>query len=113
MTLDLTTVLIALAFPFAVGAAVGNLGGCWGPRTGYGLSAVGCWVGWLACVVERLEGAGVIWGLLAAYFTWQWWKRRKGRGKKALKELGAKSRARVEALVRQMTRSPIPSPAGA
>jgi predicted negative regulator of RcsB-dependent stress response len=64
--------------------------------------------------VERLAGTGVIFFALAAYFTWQWWKhRRNGRMKKAAKALGAKSKARVEALVRQMTRSPIPSPVGA
>lgn len=53
-------------------------------------------------------------GLFAAFYTWLWWRnRRKGRWKRAAKELGAKSRARVEALVEQMTPSPIPVPAGA
>lgn len=57
---------------------------------------------------------GALGVLLAVVYTIAWWRnRRKGRGRKALKELGAKSRARVRSLVRRMTPSPIPSPAGA
>lgn len=47
------------------------------------------------------------------YFAVQWWRnRRNGRWKKAAKQLGAKTRARVASLVENMTRSPIPSPVG-
>jgi hypothetical protein len=53
----------------------------------------------------------VFFGSLAVAGIWLWWiNRRKGRGKKALRQLGAKSKARVDALVRQMTPSPTPSP---
>jgi hypothetical protein len=53
-------------------------------------------------------------GALAVWFGVQWWRGGGGgHTKRAARELGAKSRARVDALVRQMTPSPIPSPAGA
>jgi hypothetical protein len=71
---------------------------------------------WTQFVVETIRGDtfwAVLDGLLAAWFTWLWWKnRRKGRGRKALKELGDKSRRRVQVLVEQMTPSPVPTPAG-
>lgn len=81
---------------------------------GNGLYAIGNWLSFLAKVMDTSPGWAAFFGLLATWFTWLWWKnRRKGRGRKALRELGAKSRARVQALVDQMTPSPIPSPAGA
>ena len=53
-------------------------------------------------------------GAAAVLHAWLWWRgRRKGRMKKALKELGAKSRARIEALVERLSPSPIPAPGGA
>lgn len=51
--------------------------------------------------------------LLAAAAAFWWWRNGGGRWRRAARELGAKSKARVEALVERMTRSPIPSPAGA
>lgn len=69
--------------------------------------------GWVGVIDASLMWA-VIYGLFAAYFTWLWWRgRRNGRRRKALKDLGAKSRARIEAMVRQMSPSPIPAPGGA
>lgn len=45
--------------------------------------------------------------------AWLWWRNGGGgRFKRAARELGEKSKARVQALVEQMTPSPIPSPAG-
>lgn len=80
----------------------------------YGLYVVGCALSFIGNVLDGSHGWAAFWGVLAAYFAWRWWKnRRKGRGKKALKELGDKSRRRVQALVDQMTPSPIPSPSGA
>jgi hypothetical protein len=79
---------------------------------GHGFAAVGFWLLFLLEVLERSPRFAALYLLLAAYATYLWWKnRRKGRGKKALKALGAKSRALVQALVRRMTQSPIPSPA--
>lgn len=79
---------------------------------GLGLQAIGMWIGFVSVVADGSMWATVN-GLLAIWCTYVWWKnRRNGRGKKALRELGARSRARVEAMVRQMTPSPIPSPVG-
>ncbi len=48
---------------------------------------------------------------IGTFFMWLWWKnRRKGQGKRAMKTLGAKSRAKIEVMARQLTPSPIPSP---
>lgn len=73
----------------------------------------GCWLWFLSMVVQG-EAALSAWsGMWAAYFTWRWWNGpRNRRHRKALRELGAKARARIEAMVRQITPSPIPSPAG-
>lgn len=80
----------------------------------YGLFAIGYWLGFLGSVMEANPLGAVLYGLLAAFFTWLWWKgRRKGRGRRALRELGDKSRRRIRALVDQITPSPIPSPVGA
>lgn len=77
------------------------------------LYAVGCWIAFVTAVLDGDAFFTAANGLLAAWFTWKWWKnRRSGRGKRALKDLGAKSRARIERLVRQMTPSPIPTPVG-
>lgn len=80
----------------------------------YGMYAIGCWLCFVANVLEGDLPWAVFQGSLAVIYSWLWWRgRRNGRGKRALKELGAKSRERVEALVRQMTPSPIPAPGGA
>lgn len=70
-----------------------------------------CWVG--NAVDGNILGE-ILSGAPAVVFAWLWWRNRpRGKGRKALRELGAKSKARVEALVERLTRSPIPSPAGA
>lgn len=79
----------------------------------HGLYAIGCGLSFVASVLEADALGTAINGLFTAWFTWLWWKnRRNGRRKRAMKDLGAKSRARIEAMVRQMTPSPIPSPVG-
>lgn len=81
--------------------------------TTYGLFALGWWVTFISRVLDPSPLWTSISGLLAVLYTYLWWRnRRGGRGRKTLRELGAKSRARVEALARNMTPSPIPSPAG-
>lgn len=70
---------------------------------------------WVYCAAWVIEGTKpmIVWhGLLAAVCTYMWWRHRDrdGKGKKALKELGAKSRARIASLVEQMTPSPIQTP---
>lgn len=79
----------------------------------YACYAVAWWVMFVAQVMKGETLWATLNGLLAAAYTVAWWhNRRKGRGKKALKEQGDKSRRRVQALVDQMTPSPIPSPVG-
>lgn len=80
----------------------------------YAAFAVALWLLFIANAMTGDAFWATVDGLLAVVYTIAWWRnRRKGRGRKALKELGAKSRARVRSLVRRMTPSPIPSPAGA
>lgn len=82
-------------------------------RVGYALFAVAFGLGFLANVLDFSRGWAVYDGLMAVLYTWLWWRnRRNGRWRKAARELGAKSKARVEALARQMTPSPIPNPVG-
>lgn len=45
----------------------------------------------------------VIQASLAAWWFWNWWRKRKNR-LRALRQIGAKSRARLEALVRNIPR---------
>lgn len=79
----------------------------------YASYAVGWWMCFLAQVMEGDPVWAALDGLVAAAYTVAWWRnRRKGRGRRALREIGAKSRARIEAMVRQITPSPIPSPTG-
>ncbi|GAA4626721.1 hypothetical protein GCM10023196_036110 [Actinoallomurus vinaceus] len=80
----------------------------------YGLYAIGNWLSFIYQAVGGDLGWAVFDGSLAAFYTWLWWRgRRNGRGKRVAKELGAKSRARIEVMARRMTPSPIPTPAGA
>lgn len=79
-----------------------------------GLYAVGYGLCFLSSVMDADPISAVVFGLIAAFHARRWWKnRRNGRGRRALRELGDKSRRRIQALVDQMTPSPIPSPAGA
>lgn len=101
-----------------VGAGLAVFGAIWwrlgdNKALAFGLMAAGCWLEVLYAAIAHLPVAAVEYGALAAYWTWRWWKhRRGGRKKRTAKALGAKSRARIQALVRRMTPSPIPSPAG-
>lgn len=84
------------------------------PHETYGFWSLSSACFFLYNVFTHSPGWATFQGSLAAYWAWMWWRgRRKGRMKKALKELGAKSQARVDALVERLTPSPIPSPAGA
>ncbi|MFV2172265.1 hypothetical protein ACFHW2_12230 [Actinomadura sp. LOL_016] len=77
------------------------------------LFAIGFWLAFIACAVSQDVFRTAFFGSGAVLFTWLWWKNRpRGRGRRALRELGAKSRARVRALADRMTPSPIPSPVG-
>jgi threonine/homoserine/homoserine lactone efflux protein len=75
------------------------------------LCAIACWV-LLGCaiaadrpVLSGIQAAG------AVYFTWLWWRNGGGRRPRpTLRQIGAKSRARIQTLVRQMTPSPVPTP---
>lgn len=72
----------------------------------------------LFCAMSNFMDGRLGWGAFnattAALLAWAWWNKGGGkRTKKAARELGAKSRARVEDLVRQMTPSPIPNLGGA
>lgn len=78
-----------------------------------GAYAIAGWLAFLSNVIDWSPRWSTWCGLLAAFCTYQWWKnRRNGRWKRAARQLGAKSKARVQALVRRITPSPIPSPAG-
>lgn len=82
-------------------------------RAGNGLMALGNWILFLNAVAVENHFGIAINGLAGVLSTYLWWKNGGGRkGRKAARELGAKSKARVQALVDQMTPSPIPSPAG-
>lgn len=84
------------------------------PHESYGLMAAGSLMFSLSAVVSRSVGFAAFQAGLTGIYAWLWWKgRRRGRMKKAAKELGEKSRARVQALVDQLTPSPIPTPGGA
>jgi hypothetical protein len=83
------------------------------PHETYGLWALGSLALFVANVLDGSMGWVIFQGSCAVIYAWLWWRgRRNGRMKKAAKELGAKSRARVEALVEQLTPSPIPTPGG-
>lgn len=77
-----------------------------------GLIALTSWVVFVADVLDGDRLGSVLSALIAVYFTWLWWKGSNGRRRSALRELGDKSRRRVQALVDQTTPSPIPSPVG-
>lgn len=80
----------------------------------HGAFAVANWLLFIGDVMREEALWAALAGPCAVLFTWLWWKnRRKGNGRKALKQLGEKSRARVAALVERMTPSPIPSHGGA
>ncbi|WP_433233922.1 hypothetical protein [Actinomadura nitritigenes] len=75
--------------------------------------AAGWWLFFLAEVMKGEPFWSTVDGTIAALYTRSWWNNRpKGRGRKALRELGDKSRRRIQALVDNLTPSPVPSPAG-
>ena len=59
-------------------------------------------------IVTRQWGAVVLDVVVIGVIAWQWWRR--GRGKRAAKILGAKSRALRDALVRKVRESARPRP---
>jgi hypothetical protein len=83
-------------------------------RTGLALASFAAVTLFVAAVVDGSTIAAVIQGFFAATFAWLWWRNGGGHGmKKAAKSLGAKSKARVDALVKKIEPSPIPAPGGA
>jgi hypothetical protein len=84
------------------------------PHETYGFWALSATAFFIVNVATGSIGWAVFQGSLAAYWAWQWWRgRRKGRMKKAAKALGAKSKARIDALVDRLSPSPIPALGGA
>lgn len=113
MTLYLSLSLTSIGCGLSVIAVAGQILQEWPAHRVHGLLAIANWIMFAAQVLNGDRVWAAIHGLLAVYMTWSWWRNRpKGRGRKALRELGAKSRARVQALVDRVTPSPIPSPAG-
>lgn len=101
-------------FVAAFGALIANALGAIADSTYYGFAAVLNGAVFLMLIFDGQPGWAALSGIAAAINAYMWWRnRRKGKWKRAARELGAKSKARVEALARQMTPSPIPSPAGA
>lgn len=76
--------------------------------------AIGNWTLCASAVIDHSPLAASLDAVLAAFYTYRWWKDRDqdGKRRKALREIGAKSRARIAALVENMTPSPVPSPSG-
>ena len=80
----------------------------------HGYWALANWLNFVAGVINANRWLAILSGLCAVWMTWLWWNnRRNRRRRRALRELGAKSRARIAAMVRNMSPSPIASPAGA
>lgn len=64
--------------------------------------------------IEHSRVDAMIWAVFTGFCAHKWWNnRRKGGWKRAARQLGAKAKAAIDAMVRQLTPSPIPSPAGA
>jgi hypothetical protein len=103
---------------FAAFFAFGFVGNWWATRhPEFALWWYGIWCGVciVSCAVALVFGH-VLWlaallGLYAAIFAWEWWRHwrnRKRRG--AVARAGAKSRARVAALVRKTRENAKPRP---
>lgn len=83
------------------------------PGNIWATAAVGAFIVATSCVLVGALFPATAFGVWAGICAYLWWRnRRNGRWKRAARELGAKSRARVEALARQMTPSPIPTLVG-
>lgn len=80
-----------------------------------GVFAISGNIVWLVQDVITHDRFSLIWGTVWTILAIWWWRRNGGgKGlKKAAKELGEKSRAKVQELVDNLTPSPIPSPVGA
>lgn len=75
-----------------------------------GLIAIGWWLSFFANILDRDYVWIWVTGIAAVFYTWLWWRnRKKGKWKKILKEAGAKTRAIIVNMVKNMTPSPIPS----
>lgn len=84
-------------------------------RIDLAVSALSSWICFVWAVSAQISLGVAFFGLAGAFFSWLLWQfrggGRGGRGRKALRELGEKTRARVQAMVERMRPSPIPSPA--
>lgn len=81
--------------------------------TGRALVAIGNWLVFLNAVAVENYTATAINGSIAAVTTWLWWRNGGGpRTRKTVRQLGAKSAARITALVRNIGPAParVPGP---
>lgn len=77
-------------------------------QTSYAFMAAGSWILLAAAVATDDLLMGSINGLAAVLMTWLWWKGG-GRARRAFRQLGAKSTARISALVRNLAPTPAPT----
>jgi hypothetical protein len=81
-------------------------------RAFFRLCAAACWVLFGCAIAADRPVLVTIQAAGAAFFTWLWWLSGGGRGpRKALRQVGAKSAARIKALTQRIHPSPVPSPA--
>lgn len=113
----LTTVLSSTGFGLhaaAWGLAIARWRTSGIPHQSYGLMACGSFLLFLSACLDHSIGFAALQAALAGIYVWLWWRNGGGRRmKKIARELGAKSKARVDALVEQMQPSPISVPGGA
>lgn len=110
MTFDWAIVATTMIITFAT--LVLDIRGKIEVRTAYATYAICGFIQFLVKVALGESSGAVFTGTLSAVVAYLWWRnRRKGGWKKAVRQLGAKSRARIEQLVENMTPSPLPSPA--
>lgn len=80
----------------------------WGQGSYSGMYAVGNGLQTLSFAVRGDVLWATAFGLVTVWALWMWWRRGGGdKTKKAARELGAKSRARVQALVDAITPAPL------
>lgn len=107
MSLALAMILVTY------GACFAALRGLIEIHVGFGVVAFTNWIGFVdQLVVGDPFAPGN--GLIAAFFTYLWWKHwPRGRGRKALTNLGEKSRALIRSLAERVKPSPLPVRTGA
>ncbi len=75
--------------------------------------AIAFWIWFVAAALSHDQASAAIEGFFAILNTYLWWRNRKNRKRRrALQELGAKSRAIIAGMSAKLTPSPIPTPTG-